>query len=169
MNVPHAVRAYAPRQPIPVPSTFKHIQYTLSFKGVLLTRIQNNTQQSFSFFPGQWLDVHIPSVAQAGGFTITSTPADAQVLPPPEASAASPTEEPLAPSIDLQGRPPYVELAVQGSPGNPAAAWLWRPKEDILGKELSIRVGGSFTWPPTGVDSKDVKNAIFIAGGVGIK
>ncbi|KAJ5769907.1 uncharacterized protein N7511_001958 [Penicillium nucicola] len=128
----------------------------------------NSNQHAFSFLPGQWLDVHIPSIPKAGGFTITSTPADAQVLPSPEASAVSQTGEPLASFIDIQGRLPYVELAVQDSPGNPAAAWLWRPKEDILGKELSIRVGGSFTWPPTGVDSKDVKNAVFIAGGVGI-
>jgi hypothetical protein len=62
-----------------------------------------------------------------------------------------------------------VELAVQSSPGNPSAAWLWRPKEEIIGKELNIRVGGSFVWPPTGIRISDVKNVVFIAGGVGIK
>lgn len=40
---------------------------------------------------------------------------------------------------------------------------------EILGKELNIRVGGSFVWPPTGVDVRKVKNVVFIAGGVGIK
>ncbi|KAJ6068574.1 hypothetical protein N7499_010461 [Penicillium canescens] len=173
-SIPHELRTAAePRQNRLHPVRLSYVEQVNPSVRLLQLALptqenNNNTQQSFSFLPGQWLDVHIPSVAQAGGFTITSTPADAQVLPPPEASTASPTEEPLASSIDLQGRPPYVELAVQESPGNPAAAWLWRPKEDILGKELSIRVGGSFTWPPTGVDSKDVKNAIFIAGGVGI-
>jgi hypothetical protein len=62
-----------------------------------------------------------------------------------------------------------VELAVQNSPGNPSAAWLWRPKEEILGKELNIRVGGSFIWPPTGIQTSEVKTVVFIAGGVGIK
>jgi hypothetical protein len=62
-----------------------------------------------------------------------------------------------------------VELAVQDSPGNPPAAWLWKPEEEILGKEINIRVGGSFVWPPTGIDIQRVKNVVFIAGGVGIK
>jgi hypothetical protein len=115
--------------------------------------------------------VNIPSIAQAGGFTITSTPADAEVLPPPEASVDPLVGEALesSPETETQGRPPYVELAVQDSPGNPAAAWLWRPKEDILGKELCIRVGGSFVWPPAGVSLSDVKNVVLVAGGVGIK
>jgi hypothetical protein len=62
-----------------------------------------------------------------------------------------------------------VELAVQDSPSNPPAAWLWKPKEQIIGKEVNIRVGGSFVWPPTWVDRGQVKNVVFIAGGVGIK
>ena len=51
----------------------------------------------------------------------------------------------------------------------PPAAWLWKRKEDIIGKEINIRVGGSFIWPPTGVNPRDIKNVVFIAGGVGIK
>lgn len=62
-----------------------------------------------------------------------------------------------------------MELAVQESPSNPSAAWLWRPKEEILGKELNIRVGGNFVWPPAGIDLDSIKNVVFIAGGVGIK
>lgn len=62
-----------------------------------------------------------------------------------------------------------MELAVQDSPSNPPAAWLWKPREQIIGKEVNIRVGGSFVWPPTGVDRRQVKNVVFIAGGVGIK
>lgn len=69
----------------------------------------------------------------------------------------------------MQGRPPYVELAVQNSPSNPPAAWLWKPKEEIIGKEINIRVGGSFVWPPSGIDTCTIKNVVFIAGGVGIK
>lgn len=57
---------------------------TLAASANELTPLQNDQQQQpLTFLPGQWLDVHIPSIAQAGGFTITSTPADAQALPSP--------------------------------------------------------------------------------------
>lgn len=140
---------------------------TLAASADELTPLQNDKQQQpFTFLPGQWLDVHIPSIAQAGGFTITSTPADAQALPSPD---AAPDADTTPSSTEPQGRAPYVELAVQDSPANPSAAWLWRPKEKIIGKELNIRVGGSFVWPPASVDVETVKNVVFIAGGVGIK
>ena len=38
-----------------------------------------------------------------------------------------------------------------------------------MGKEVTVRVGGSFVWPPPCLDMKKIKRAIFIAGGVGIK
>ncbi|GFN21474.1 FAD-dependent oxidoreductase [Aspergillus tubingensis] len=129
-----------------------------------------NPQQPLTFLPGQWLDVHIPSIPNAGGFSITSTPADAQVLPSLEFPAeAITTDETDVPPIDSRGRPPYVELAVQYAPSNPASVWLWRPADQILGTELSIRVGGSFVWPPSSrVDLTKVRNVVFVAGGVGI-
>ncbi|KAL6715648.1 hypothetical protein ACLMJK_006609 [Lecanora helva] len=96
------------------------------------------------FLPGQWLDVHIPGVAQAGGFTITSTPEDLE-------------------------RRKYLELAVKLSPKNPPAAWLWQEKSKILHSTLQIRVGGSFVWPPPNIDRKTIKRLVFVAGGVGIK
>ena len=95
------------------------------------------------FLPGQWLDVFVPSIPKAGGFTITS--------PPSLASPANPS--------------PHLELAIQESPSNPPAAWFWRPKEDILGQALKVRVGGSFVYPPRGWSGKRV---VFVAGGVGI-
>ncbi|KAJ5597457.1 hypothetical protein N7537_007541 [Penicillium hordei] len=173
-SIPHELRTAAePRQNRLHPVRLSHIEQINPSVRLLQFALppqenNDNNQQPFSFLPGQWLDVHIPSIAQAGGFTITSTPADTQVLPSPEASIDSLASEALEPSSGSQGRPPYVELAVQDSPGNPSAAWLWRPKEEILGKELNIRVGGSFVWPPTGVDVNDVKNVVFVAGGVGI-
>ncbi|KAJ0420087.1 hypothetical protein BJY00DRAFT_313309 [Aspergillus carlsbadensis] len=125
--------------------------------------------QPLTFFPGQWLDVHIPSVANAGGFSITSTPADAQVLPSLEPSPELiPAEEAEILPVDARGREPFVELAVQKALSNPASAWLWRPKEEILGKELSIRVGGSFVWPPSKVKLEEIRNVVFVVGGVGI-
>ncbi|KAK9859029.1 uncharacterized protein MYU51_015965 [Penicillium brevicompactum] len=164
-SIPHELRTAAePRQNRRHPVRLSHVEQINPSVRLLHFAISqdNNNQQPFSFLPGQWLDVHIPSIAQAGGFTITSTPADAEPLPIPNSPAA---EEPVPP--ESQGRAPYVELAVQNSPKNPSAAWLWKPKEEIIGQELSIRVGGSFTWPGVS-DVKKIKNAVFIAGGVGI-
>lgn len=87
---------------------------------------------------------------KAGGFTITS-----------------------APSAALSGPSPYLELAVQKSPENEPAAWLWRPVGEILGATLRIRVGGRFVFPPHSVgDASDfasaLKRVVFVAGGVGV-
>ncbi|KAF2212263.1 hypothetical protein CERZMDRAFT_112002 [Cercospora zeae-maydis SCOH1-5] len=71
-------------------------------------------------FTHRWIDTFIPGLSKAGGFTITSTPAEAR----PNSHA-----------------PPYIELAVQKSK-NPPAQWLWRPQEEILGAQLAVRVGG---------------------------
>ncbi|PTB36044.1 hypothetical protein M441DRAFT_152244 [Trichoderma asperellum CBS 433.97] len=110
------------------------------------------------FLPGQWLDTYIPDVPKAGGFTITS-----------------------APSAALTGPSPYLELAVQESPENEPAAWLWRPVDAILGATLRVRVGGRFVFPPQSGSSESfdastsssssssaLKKVVFIAGGVGV-
>jgi Ferric reductase NAD binding domain len=109
---------------------------------------------SDQFLPGQWLDVFVPGISKPGGFTITSTPPDA--LPNPERLPAA---------GDTNG---YLELAVQDSPQNPPAAWLWRPVPEIMGQDLHVRVGGSFVWPPPGMDLRKVKRIVLVAGGVGI-
>jgi NAD(P)H-flavin reductase len=105
---------------------------------LLPTKIHVNLANKSQFLPGQWVDVHVPGVSKAGGFTITSPP-----------------------SL------PYLELAIQSSPLNPPAAWLWREPETILGSELQVRVGGSFVWPP-GPEESAIKEVVFVAGGVGI-
>ncbi|KAK4694762.1 hypothetical protein P7C71_g2871, partial [Lecanoromycetidae sp. Uapishka_2] len=101
-------------------------------------------KKSIKFLPGQWLDVHVPGIAQAGGFTITSAPEH------------------------LEKDDGYLELAIQESPRNPPAAWLWQASSKILGSDLAIRAGGSFVWPPPGIDPASVDKVVFIAGGVGI-
>ena len=63
---------------------------------------------------------------------------------------------------------PYFELAVQKSPLNPAAAYLWGHIPDILDATLHVRVGGSFTFPPREWKENGVRNVVFVAGGVGI-
>ncbi|KAJ5532771.1 hypothetical protein N7494_009323 [Penicillium frequentans] len=172
-SIPHELRTAAePRQNRLYPVQLAHVEQVNRSIRLLQFTIpgpeNGDQQQPFSFLPGQWLDVHIPSISNAGGFTITSTPADAQALPSLDDSDASFARENVAASLASQGRAPYVELAVQDSPSNPAAAWLWRPKHEIIGKEVNIRVGGSFVWPPTGIDVHEVKNVVLIAGGVGI-
>ncbi|KAL6712643.1 hypothetical protein ACN47E_000520 [Coniothyrium glycines] len=102
----------------------------------------------FKFLAGQWLDVFVPNVEKAGGFTITSSPNEALPQSDPE-------------------HKPYFELAIQKSPTNPTASWLWQPEGEIQGKEITVRVGGSFVWPPR-LDVKEIKRVIFVAGGVGI-
>ncbi|KAH0493672.1 hypothetical protein TgHK011_000329 [Trichoderma gracile] len=132
------------------------------------------------FLPGQWLDTYIPGVPKAGGFTITSAPSSSSFPRPPSSSSSSLSE------------PPYFELAVQESPENGPAAWLWRPVGEILGERLRVRVGGRFVFPPlfpgtrekgspaaaaavggddVGDDDdvgKGVKKVVFVAGGVGV-
>lgn len=102
--------------------------------------------RTIKFLPGQWLDTFIPGFRQAGGFTITSTPSQAR----PSGSS-----------------PSFLELAVQKS-RNPPAQWLWRPQEEILGSQLVVRVGGSFTWPPPTLDIRKIERLVLVAGGVGI-
>ncbi|RCI13929.1 hypothetical protein L249_8160 [Ophiocordyceps polyrhachis-furcata BCC 54312] len=106
------------------------------------------------FLPGQWVDAFVPGVAQPGGFTITSVPS----------RASTPTK-------------PYLELAVAQADGNAVAEWLWRPRQEVVGDELRLRIGGSFVFPPLDerLAVKDghgrgsgMRSLVFVAGGVGI-
>jgi ferredoxin-NADP reductase len=90
----------------------------------------------------------VPGQPKPSGFTITS--------PPSKASPSSST---------AQG---YLELAVQKYPENPPAVWLWLPEDEILGAELRVRVGGSFVWPPAGVEIGTLERLVFVAGGLGL-
>ncbi|ORY71747.1 uncharacterized protein BCR38DRAFT_417896 [Pseudomassariella vexata] len=102
------------------------------------------------FLPGQWLDLFPPSISKPGGFTLTSTPAQAA-------------------SFVADSPPGYLELAVRKSPDNPAAAWLWQdPSSSILSSEIRVRVGGSFVWPPPAINVRSLRKVIFVAGGLGV-
>lgn len=78
---------------------------------------------------------------------------------------------PPSPSQDLEDQNPYIELAIQSSPSNPPAAYLWLPPSQILPKPLRVRVGGAFVYPPPALsfeECKSIKRAVFVAGGVGV-
>lgn len=84
-----------------------------------------------------------------GGFTITS---------PPQSSS------------QVQ-KDPHIELAIQISPGNPPAAFLWRPVSEILNSTVSFKIGGNFVYPPMTYNRQEcesIDRVVFIAGGVGI-
>jgi len=118
------------------------------------------------FKAGQWIDLFLPGIQKPGGFTITSAP-------PPLTSSLTSISIPVATDLkkleEGEGED-YLELAIQKSPQNPAAAWLWRDEKEVLGQRVKVRVGGSFVWPPPGFDGslKGLKRVVFIAGGVGI-
>jgi ferredoxin-NADP reductase len=62
-------------------------------------------------------------------------------------------------------------LAIQISPENPPAAFLWRPVPDILNSTVSFKVGGNFVYPPPTLDRsacEKIDRVVFVAGGVGI-
>lgn len=120
--------------------------------------LTSNSQVQFK--PGQWLDVHVPGISKAGGFTITSAPS-------------------LAITPSTSGGDRYLELAIKSSPDNQTAAFLFSPERDILNTELKIRVGGSFVWPPPqyvedssvdeeGTQKQKLKRAVFVASGMGV-
>ncbi|KAI3330975.1 hypothetical protein F4824DRAFT_305707 [Ustulina deusta] len=148
------------------------------------------------FLPGQWLDVYVPGVEKAGGFTITSTPREARLAHPPagpedagETRRREKLEREREKEKAAQGKEgPYLELAVQKSPDNPPAAWLWQDagpsptvvvddddgasrsifSSPIIGSELHVRVGGGFVWPPPGINARALRRVVFVAGGVGV-
>ncbi|KAI1977996.1 hypothetical protein LOZ53_002698 [Ophidiomyces ophidiicola] len=155
-GIPHEVRtATEPRQTSLYPVRLSYIERVSSevrlFRFELLSEDSTCSKflyppETFTFLPGQWVDLHIPTLHDAGGFTITSTPREA------------------SPGASEQ---PYIELAVQQSP-NPAAKWLWLSEKEILGTEVQVRVGGSFVWPSPVTESHfpitDIRNIVFIAG-----
>ncbi|OLN97281.1 Oxidoreductase NAD-binding domain-containing protein 1 [Colletotrichum chlorophyti] len=113
---------------------------------IRLFRLGIHKSSSIKFLPGQWLDTFVPTVSKPGGFTLTSPPSAATSLGP------------------------YLELAVQKSPTNPPAAWLWsQPLTTTAARpELRVRVGGSFVWPPRGTDLAALRRVVLVAGGVGV-
>ena len=99
--------------------------------------------QLFTFLPGQWIDTYVPHLPKPGGFSFVSTPK----------------------YFRSRG---LIALSIQLTE-NPPSKWLWR--DDIIGQKLMVRVGGNFTFPPSGKlpELSQVDYLQFVAGGVGIK
>ncbi|QIW98227.1 hypothetical protein AMS68_003745 [Peltaster fructicola] len=144
-SIPHEQRtAFEPRERLFERVTIANIR-EINDTVRLLRLNTEEPNRTINFLPGQWLDVFIPGLPQAGGFTITSTPFSSR------------------PSSHSHL---YLELAIQKS-RNPPARWLWQPEADILGTILNVRVGGSFHWPPP-MDISNIDRLVLVAGGVGI-
>ncbi|KAK3308743.1 uncharacterized protein B0T15DRAFT_117392 [Chaetomium strumarium] len=153
---------------------------------IRLLRLDIPPNDSIKFLPGQWVDLYPPADANAakpGGFTITSSPTLAQ----PSTSSSSP--HPNATTTTTRTRSPddrggnrgqqnvqvqhggYIELAIQASPPNPAAAYLFRPLCELLYSHVQVRIGGSFTFPPPSLSdhaNPSLRKIVFVAGGMGI-
>lgn len=85
-------------------------------------------------------------------------------MPAPTPSTTTP---PSAATFD----DPYLELAIQESPSNPPAAYMWKPPPEIMNAPVRLRVGGNFTYPPLTLSRaafEKINNVVLIAGGVGI-
>ncbi|KAL5327263.1 hypothetical protein ACEPPN_004957 [Leptodophora sp. 'Broadleaf-Isolate-01'] len=146
-SLPHIERTAAePRDNRLHPVILSQISQVNS--SIRLLRLTPVEKELIRFQPGQWVDLHIPTLPSPGGFTLTSTPSTSSS---------------------------YLELAIQRPPPKTTftpftpAHWLWQPPSQILNTALAIRTGGSFTWPPPHPSSlKSIKRVVFVAGGVGI-
>jgi hypothetical protein len=84
----------------------------------------SSPSRSFTFQPGQWLDLHIPALPDhVGGFSLIS---------------------------DSRLASESFELAVKKSDTNPPAVWLHGDEAQPGSSEVEVRVGGSFVYPPRG-------------------
>ncbi|KAK4104769.1 hypothetical protein N658DRAFT_521358 [Parathielavia hyrcaniae] len=144
-------------------------------------QLQIPQDESITFLPGQWVDLYPPpqaNVPKPGGFTITSSPTLA--LPP--TSQRNPTTTSLSSFFSPGPGPgpgptqPYIELAIQCSPHNPPAAYLFLPAAQLLHTPVQVRIGGSFVFPPPPpshpashtITPGTLRKLVFVAGGMGI-
>ncbi|KXX75704.1 Oxidoreductase NAD-binding domain-containing protein 1 [Madurella mycetomatis] len=122
--------AHEPRDACLHTLTISHI--TQVTPTIRLFRLEISSSDGIQFLPGQWVDLYPPpsaGVLKPGGFTITSAPSLA--VPSPSHTST-----------------PYIELAIQSSPSNPPAAYLFQPPSTLLHTPVQVRIGGSFVFPP---------------------
>ncbi|KAF7959810.1 hypothetical protein EAE96_001416 [Botrytis aclada] len=132
----------------------------------------NSSPKHLTWKPGQWIDLFLPGIHRPGGFSIVN-------MPPSQSSPSiDDSKEEKERGIELAIQKPILKLN-SGGKISEQVAWLFQPSSEILGKEVSVRAGGSFTWPPSwwyqkgnrGCQKKraeDRDRVVFIAGGMGI-
>ncbi|KAF7881952.1 uncharacterized protein EAF02_006640 [Botrytis sinoallii] len=132
----------------------------------------NSSPKHLTWKPGQWIDLYLPGIQRPGGFSIVN-------LPPSQSSPPiDDLEEEKERGIELAIQKPILKLNIGGKISE-QVAWLFQPSSEILGKGVAVRIGGSFTWPPSFWDEKggegyrkervgNVNRVVFIAGGMGI-
>ncbi|TGO53754.1 hypothetical protein BCON_0118g00070 [Botryotinia convoluta] len=132
----------------------------------------NFSLKHLTWKPGQWIDLYLPGIQRPGGFSIVNIP------PSQSSTSIDDLKEEKERGIELAIQKPILKLN-SGGKISEQVAWLFQPSSEILGKEVAVRIGGSFTWPPSCWDEKGgegrrkerVENGnrvVFIAGGMGI-
>ncbi|KAF5877787.1 putative oxidoreductase nad-binding domain-containing protein 1 protein [Botrytis fragariae] len=132
----------------------------------------DSSPKHLNWKPGQWIDLFLPGIQRPGGFSIVN-------IPPYQSSPSiDDLKEEKGTGIELAIQKPILKLN-SGGKISEQVAWLFQPSSEILGKEVAVRIGGSFTWPPSfwheegskGHWKERVDNGnrvVFIAGGMGI-
>ncbi|KAL2263484.1 hypothetical protein VTK26DRAFT_6600 [Humicola hyalothermophila] len=145
---------------------------------IRLFRLALPPNDGITFRPGQWVDLYPPpstNILKPGGFTITSSPSLAQPQPSSSSSEpASKAREESGPSHPTTSSP-HIELAIQASPSNPPAAYLFQsPPSRLLDTPVQVRIGGSFVFPPPSSSPSSpaslspLRKVVFVASGMGI-
>lgn len=100
--------------------------------------------------PGQWVDLYLPGIEKPGGFSITN-------IPPHSPSTSSPysSHSQTFPrnTNEVEVEEAGIELAIQKpiqqEKISKQVSWLFQPPTLILNQEVKVRIGGSFTLPPS--------------------
>ncbi|TGO28725.1 hypothetical protein BPAE_0024g00730 [Botrytis paeoniae] len=132
----------------------------------------NSSPKYLTWKPGQWIDLYLPGIQRPGGFSIVNIP------PSQSSSLIDDLKEEKGRGIELAIQKPILKVN-SGGKISEQVSWLFQPSSEILGKEVAVRIGGSFIWPPSFWDEKGSKGhrkeqvengnrVVFIAGGMGI-
>lgn len=141
-RLPHTQRTIThPRSPTLHSARISHIGSPTAHLRKL-TLEPTSTTATVSYAAGQWVDLHIPTLVQPGGFTLISAP----------------------PSQALQ-------LSVRRAPGNPAAEWVFGDAAVGSPVHVRVGGSFVFPPPPRPshpLRPADVRRVVMCAGGVGI-
>ncbi|KAF7879191.1 hypothetical protein EAF04_000389 [Stromatinia cepivora] len=133
----------SPRSSSPSPSTSSKSTSTSTSTSTTTSTPAN----LLTWKPGQWIDLYLPGIEKPGGFSITNIP--------PSTSSSSPTSFHSQTSSRNKNEveEAIIELAIQKPTKQEKISeqvfWLFQPPSSILNQEVKVRIGGSFTLPPS--------------------